>query len=304
MAAIDISIIIPHLNQLQLLERCLNSLAPQILKHPRTEVIVVDNGSAQLPTSLCSQYPFVKLLTESTRGPGPARNRGISESNGQILALIDADCVAEENWLKEIIKIFSKPDAPQVVGGDVRILYVYPKNLTKLEAYESVFAYRQKEYIEKMNFSGTGNMAMHRRTFDSVGPFAGIEVAEDRAWGALAHQKGVKIIYDENMIVFHPARTSFFELTKKWDRHIAHDFNEVSRSIHGKLSWVFLLVAVAASGIVDIRKIIATRRISGMSNRCKAALILIKVRGYRAGQMARILLKNEDKQTVSWNRGQ
>jgi len=73
-----------------------------------------------------------------------------------------------------------------VVGGDVRIAVANPRRLTHLEAYESIFAYRQQEYIETMGFSGTGNLAVGREDFERIGPFAGIEVAEDRDWGRRA----------------------------------------------------------------------------------------------------------------------
>ena len=118
----------------------------------------------------------------------------------------------------------------RAIGGDVRIAVTDPMRFTQLEAYESIFAYRQEEYIRKFGFSGTGNLAMHREDFELVGPFAGIKVAEDRDWGRRAKALGLQIQYVPDMIVYHPARVTFSELYKKWDRHIAHDASDFAQS--------------------------------------------------------------------------
>lgn len=54
--------------------------------------------------------------------------------------------------------------------GDVRIWHPENAELGAIAAYESVFAYRFKLYIERHGYSGTGNMAVFRRDFDRVGP--------------------------------------------------------------------------------------------------------------------------------------
>ena len=249
MSAPRLGIVIPHLNQPEFLRHCLQSLAPQIAAHPGVEVVVVDNGSHQLPVEVCRPYDFVRLEQEPEAGPGPARNRGIAVCEADLLAFIDADCVADPGWLSSIVAAFAARQDLMIAGGDVRIGLADPRNMTMLEAYESVFAYRQKEYIEKKGFSGTGNLAMRRRAFEAVGPFAGIAVAEDRDWGQRATAKGLRIAYLPEMIVYHPARTSFAELRRKWDRHVAHDFAERPRGPIGLALWVAKSFAVGASGV-------------------------------------------------------
>jgi len=75
-----ISIIIPHLNQEEYLRIGLEALHAQKGVKAQVEIIVVDNGSARLPGSVCSAWPHVRLVEQPTPGPGPARNRGISEA--------------------------------------------------------------------------------------------------------------------------------------------------------------------------------------------------------------------------------
>ena len=69
------SVVIPHYQQPDLLERCLESLMAQE-NPPPFEVIVVDNASKEMPTAVCARFPQVHLLLETIKGPGPARNMG------------------------------------------------------------------------------------------------------------------------------------------------------------------------------------------------------------------------------------
>ena len=174
------------------------------------EIIVVDNGSARLPDTICSAWPDVQLVSERIPGPGPARNRGIREARGQILAFIDADCRADPGWLSAIETALTDGKTT-IIGGDVRVGYEHPSRPTFLEPYESIYSYRNSEHIAE-GFSGTGNLATLPSVVARVGPFAGIEVAEDRDWGLRACAAGYAIRYVPEMIVFHPARKTFAEL--------------------------------------------------------------------------------------------
>jgi glycosyltransferase involved in cell wall biosynthesis len=113
-----ISVIIPHLNQEDHLKVGLEALHAQRGVTSDVEIIVVDNGSARLPEMLCSRWPSVRLVSEPTPGPGPARNRGIREARGEILAFIDADCRADLGWLAAVEAAF-EDEQTRIIGGDV-----------------------------------------------------------------------------------------------------------------------------------------------------------------------------------------
>ncbi|MCX8508750.1 MAG: glycosyltransferase family A protein, partial [Rhodobacteraceae bacterium] len=101
-----ISVIVPHFNQPDYLDRCLASLLPQA---SGAEIIVVDNGSTVRPEPVVARYPGVILLEERTQGPGPARSHGARSAKGDLLAFIDADCVADPGWLAAIGRAFADP---------------------------------------------------------------------------------------------------------------------------------------------------------------------------------------------------
>ncbi len=298
----DISIVIPYLNQPEFLGNCLASLAAQKDMPENVEIIVVDNGSRELPTETCAPYPNVRIASEATPGPGPARNAGIGLAKSSLLAFIDADCIADPNWISAVIDAFRDPEV-QVIGGDVRIALVDPHKMTALEAYESVYAYRQKLYIEKMGFSGTGNLAMRRPVHEDVGPFAGIGVAEDREWGQRATAKGYVIRYVPDMIVFHPARKTMAELRLKWERHMSHDYEEQVRGGRGKIAWTIKTAAMAASPLWEWLRIARSPRLNTLGDRVLAFAILTRIRWFRSLKMFGLLASaNRSQSAHGWNR--
>ena len=94
----SISVVVPHMDQLDGLAACLESLEAQTLDRSLFEVIVVDNGSTCRPEAVIAQHPGVRLLEEPEPGPGPARNLGVNNAAGEILCFIDADCRAHPGW--------------------------------------------------------------------------------------------------------------------------------------------------------------------------------------------------------------
>ncbi len=298
----QISVIVPHLNQPDELQRCLRSLQQQTFDMRRVEIVVVDNGSRELPTKICARFG-ASLEQEPIAGPGPARNKGVSVSCGPLLAFIDADCIADPNWLATIDVAFSDP-AIQIAGGNVRIAMVNPAKPTMIEAYEAVYGFRQQEYIERQGFSCTLNMAVRRSDFERVGPFGGVDIAEDRDWGVRAASMSIVTVFVPQMLVLHPARPSMAELRKKLDRLISHDFEERPRGLTGRTRWVLRALAVAASPIVELRTIATSPYLDTTHERVFAAIVLFNVRLYRAATMLWLALGGPQGARFSrtWNR--
>lgn len=294
-----ISVIVPHLNQPNGLESCLGSLKSQTLDRLAFQIIVVDNGSTSLPKAVIERYPGTLLLQELRPGPGLARNRGIEAANAEVLAFIDADCRAHPDWLHSALRALQFSSERTILGGDVRIWHEDKTAITAVEAYESVFAYRFKLYIDQHGFSGTGNLVVRRCDFDRIGPFRGIEVAEDIDWGRRARAAGFTFRYVPEMIVFHPARRSLRELLIKWNRHIQHAVNARDKNAVWLARWVLRAFIILVSPVVDWTKVIASDRIHGVSARFKAIFVLVVVRVHRAYTMISLLLSNKG---VVWNR--
>lgn len=302
-AAPLVSVIIPHLNQPESLARCLASLAAQDWPAARREIIVVDNGSHALPDLASLGFPEARLLSEDLPGPGHARNRGIAHASGEMLMLIDADCRADPHWIAAAVAALRMPGGSGVVGGDVRIDVGNSARLTALEAYESVFAYRQQLYMSRDGYSGTGNLGLLRKVYDKVGPFGGIHIAEDIDWGQRARAAGFPARYVPDMIVYHPARTSMDELQRKWRRHIAHSRVDYCQHRHGDAGWILRAFMVLLSSLPHIGVMLISPRLSGLRNRMRGISVLIAIRAYRFAEMLRQRTGSATEGSESWNRG-
>jgi glycosyltransferase involved in cell wall biosynthesis len=74
------------------------------------EIIVVDNASTDCTSQIASAFPHVKVIYEKEKGITKARQRGLKEAQGEILAFIDADARIPKGWYEIIEKEFSRVD--------------------------------------------------------------------------------------------------------------------------------------------------------------------------------------------------
>jgi glycosyl transferase family 2 len=95
-----VSVIVPLYNKALYVTRALDSIAAQTFED--FEVIVVDDGSTDGSHEHASAHPDkrVRVVHQSNAGPGSARNRGIAEARGDLLAFLDAD----DEWMPEYLK--------------------------------------------------------------------------------------------------------------------------------------------------------------------------------------------------------
>ncbi|MFP4013247.1 MAG: glycosyltransferase family 2 protein [Chitinispirillaceae bacterium] len=83
------SVIIPTYNRRHTLARAIESVLFQSMRD--FELIVVDDGSTDGTAELVENYPATFIRLEQNCGVAKARNRGVSESNGEWIAFLDSD---------------------------------------------------------------------------------------------------------------------------------------------------------------------------------------------------------------------
>ncbi|MGC8481691.1 MAG: glycosyltransferase family 2 protein, partial [Acidimicrobiales bacterium] len=89
-----ISVIIPSFNGEGTVGEAIDSVLAQEV--PVTEIIVVDDGSTDdTATVASSRSPLVRVIQATNGGPSRARNRGIAEATGELIAFLDDD----DAWL-------------------------------------------------------------------------------------------------------------------------------------------------------------------------------------------------------------
>jgi GT2 family glycosyltransferase len=282
-----VSIVIPHLNDYENLAACLALLDAQSFPRERTEIVVADNGSSRgIDAVRAIVGSRGQVIDVAERGAGPARNAGVAASHGDALAFIDSDCRPDRRWLEEGLSELKQAD---FVGGRVDVLVDDPARMTAAEAFESVFAFHNEQYVNERGFTVTASMFVWRPVFDAVGGFKN-GVPEDIEWCRRARQGGLRIRFAPNSVVGHPARRTLAELKRKW-RRLTLEWLEDKRET-GKGSAYMLLYAWAGLLSVPPRSlgVLASKRISGAPSRLKAVGALAYVWTYRLGVTHRAVL--------------
>lgn len=96
-----LSVLIPAYNPKGWLRGIMDSLAAQIEKYPDTEIIVVDDGSAQ-NISWVAEYPHTRYIRTENKGEPSARNLLMQKAEGEFIQWIDADDEIYPNFLDVI----------------------------------------------------------------------------------------------------------------------------------------------------------------------------------------------------------
>ena len=92
----DVSVVIPTWNRADQVLQAINSVINQSV--PPAEILVVDDGSEDdTAERVLTAFPKVRLLRQANLGVSRARNRGITEANGEWIAFLDSD----DTWLPD-----------------------------------------------------------------------------------------------------------------------------------------------------------------------------------------------------------
>lgn len=103
--AIDLSIIIPVYNYVELIEKNIVSVFNQKTQY-QYQLILVDDGStdgAQEILRKYENYPNVKVIYQKNQGIAAARNTGIKNATGKYIMFIDCDDVVENNLVETLM---------------------------------------------------------------------------------------------------------------------------------------------------------------------------------------------------------
>jgi len=120
---IDYSVVVPTRDRRERLARLLQALGRQNLEPERFEVVAVDDGSADGTAEFLLEWQRQsperrKLKRWPGRGPASARNAGILEARGRIIAFTDDDCEPEPGWLAALVQALEQNPAWVGVGGE------------------------------------------------------------------------------------------------------------------------------------------------------------------------------------------
>lgn len=170
---IRISVIVPVFNASVWIESCLRGLLNQDYDPARYEIIMVDNNSSDDSAAKIRRCDRIRLLHEREQSSYAARNLGVRESSGEVLAFTDADCVPAAGWLKAIDAAMRNRQTQVVLGA--RGFASPSRALRLIAAYEDArVEYILTNRLRNSYFAFTNNMAVRRNAFDRHGPFRAV----------------------------------------------------------------------------------------------------------------------------------
>lgn len=113
----QLSVVITTYNAIDVVARCLDSLRKQT--NDGFEIVLVDSSVDGTADFVAAHYPEVNLLRFRERKYcGGARNIGIAAARSNIIAFIDADCIADARWAEAILAAHREHD-DWLIGGVV-----------------------------------------------------------------------------------------------------------------------------------------------------------------------------------------
>jgi glycosyltransferase involved in cell wall biosynthesis len=124
-----VSVVIPTYNRRQMLEKCLLTLFKQTYPNKSYEILVIDNGfidgSKELIEELRNISPVsLKYIIQKKKGAANARNMGILEARGEIIAFTDDDCIVDKGWLENLVSFFKDSE---IIGVQGKVMMIGEK---------------------------------------------------------------------------------------------------------------------------------------------------------------------------------
>jgi glycosyltransferase involved in cell wall biosynthesis len=184
-----VSVVIPTYNSGRYVREALLSAINQT--YSKTEIVVVDDGSvddtreALLPLV---HEGAIQYIYQANKGPGAARNRGISVAIGEFVAFLDADDRWLSKKLEKQLALFANPSVGLVYsdGGAFIEEGDTVDDLGFVEKVEPRSGFRRGRVygdLLRSNFVSTSSVVVRRDVLDRVGPFLEIMGAGTFSYG-------------------------------------------------------------------------------------------------------------------------
>jgi len=234
-----VSVVVCAYNAADTLEDNLQSL--ERLTYPDYEIVLVNDGSRDATAEIARRHPRVRIVDTPNQGLSAARNIGLAEASGEIVAYTDADTRVDPDWLTFLIQPFLTSDVvgsggPNVVPADdppiAQCIARAPGGPTHVLLDDRI-----AEHVPGCN------MAFRRDALLAIGGFnpiylrAGDDV--DVCWRLQA--RGWKIGFASSALVWHHHRAS---VKAYWRQQVGYGEGETCLMAHhpekfldGRMLW-------------------------------------------------------------------
>jgi len=175
----SVSVIIPTYNYGRFIAEAIQSVLQQT--HRPDEIVVVDDGSTDDTAQVVAGFgDAVKYVRQDNGGVCAARNKGVAESTGEIIAFMDADDTMEPESIAKQVALFGDEHVGLVHCG-LRLFDDESGETIELQLEGGEDGVADNLLLwEGASIAGPGAILVTREAFDSVDGFdTGMKVGED-----------------------------------------------------------------------------------------------------------------------------
>lgn len=211
---VKVSVVIPVRNSAKGLERCLASILDQ--SYNNYDIWVIDGSSTDNTKKIINEFQKrsskVKYYCEEFLSKAAARNRGIMESEADIIMMTDANCEVPRDWISELIKpLTSGEDIVQ--GGEKIASDGFWQRMQQRSNERLITDSSDGKYIDNIN---TNNIAFRRSTLLDAGLFnRHVKALENYDMKLRLKKYGRKIYLLENVGILHYKKENFLKVFQK-----------------------------------------------------------------------------------------
>lgn len=219
------SIIVATYNRLEELQELIPSIDEQTYDHKNFELLIIDDGSTDETESyLSSHHPDYehRYFKQDNKGPGAARNLGMSEAKGEYFLFVDSDCILPPEYLQAIDTsleenhwdAFGGPDTYHESFTDVQKAINY--SMTSFIGTGG--ARGSKKSVTKF-YPRSFNMGISREVYEKIGGMNDLRHGQDMDLSARIYEAGFKVGFIPEAFVYHKRRSSlrkFFNQVHNW----------------------------------------------------------------------------------------
>lgn len=141
-----VSVIVPIFNSDNFIEYTIQSVLDQSLEN--FELILVDDGSSDLSSSICKKYAKkdkrIKFISQPNAGVSVARNNGLLQATGEYIFFLDSDDVIDSEYIKTSYNTAKKNDSDIVIIGEY-----FSRRMPNVMALPTWAQFIRLEYLKK-----------------------------------------------------------------------------------------------------------------------------------------------------------
>ena len=173
-----VSALIPVYNGAEFLADAIESVLAQ--NYAPLELVVVDDGSTDGSAELAESFDGVRVIRQLNAGPSAARNTGLANTTGSLIAFLDADDVWPEGRLPRLLDALDHDASLDAVIGQLEMVRVENGSFRSVMPPQFGFQF--------------GTALIRRSVFERVGPIdEAMRFSEDVDWFMRAREAGIRI---------------------------------------------------------------------------------------------------------------